>query len=374
MNDRRYYGFLGGALLLLILVELLSPEPTDWALTLHHRDKIPYGTYVLHDLMPGLFPGREVRVTYRTFNEIAEEEDYAPNLLQFASDFAPDSLDASALLEAVAKGQQAFISATIFHGYFADTLNIATEQEVHTSDTLPTEEDGREYSFFTAYDTTLSVPLRHNELGQPVLLRIRWGDGWLYVHSEPRLFTNYELLHEGRYEEAATLLSFLPVQDVLWTEFYQVGKMESGSPLRFLLSQPPLRWGLYVGLWGLLLFVVFETKRKQRAIPVHAPPTNTTLEFVSTVGNLYYRTRNHKNLADKKIAHFYRFVRERYRLPPDPGDEDFREELTQKADKKRIEVDQLLNQIQHIQQATQLNEKELLQLNHRIDAFYQTAR
>lgn len=376
MKERKYYFFLAAVLLLLVLVEVLTPKPTDWSFTLYHRDKIPYGTYVLHDLVQELFPGQQIRTSYQTLYENNLQDSLATNVLVIASAFGPDELDADALLASVADGQTAFISANYFSGYFADTLNLASETSTlpTTVDSLIRESRQAEYSVFTSYDTAKTTVLRYNRSDQPTLLRVPWGAGELYLHSEPRLFTNYEMLQERRYPEAANVLSFLPVRDVLWAEYYQVGKLESGSPLRFLLSQPALRWGLYVGLAGLLLFVIFEAKRKQRAIPVYQPPANTTLDFVSTVGNLYYRTQNHKNLADKKIAHFYRFVREHYRLAPDPVSEDFREMLMHKADKKRIEVDKLLDQIIRVQQAKQVKSEELLSLNERVDAFYQSAR
>jgi len=377
MKERKYYIFLAAALVLLILVEYLTPKPVDWSFTLYHRDKIPYGTFVLHDLMQELFPEQQIRTSYQTLYENNLQDSLAANVLVIAAAFNPDELDADALLNAVDHGQSAFISANYFSGYFADTLNLATE----TASSIPTTVDSlvkqgqqAEYSIFTSYDTAQTTVLRYNQSDQPILIKVPWGKGELYLHSEPRLFTNYEMLHEQRYPEAANVLSFLPVRDVLWAEYYQVGKLESGSPLRFLLSQPALRWGLYVGLAGLFLFVIFEAKRKQRAIPVYQPPANTTLDFVSTVGNLYYRTQNHKNLADKKIAHFYRFVREHYRLPPDPESKEFRKMLTYKADKKRIEVDQLLDQIIRVQPAKQVKSEELLSLNERIDAFYQSAR
>lgn len=375
MRDRKYYYFLAGILALLVLVELVTPKPVDWSFTLHHRDKIPYGTFVLHDLIEELFPDQQIRTSYQTFYESNHQDSLTSNVLIIANTFSPDQLDSEDLLEAVADGRQALISANYFSGYFADTLNLVAETaNMATLDSLMNEGSRAEYSVFTSYDSARTQVLDYSETEQPMLLRLAWGGGYLYLHSEPRLFTNYEILKEKRYQEAAKTLSFLPVQDVLWTEYYQVGKLESGSPLRFFLSQPPLRWGLYLGLAGLFLFVLFESKRKQRAIPVYQPPTNTTLDFVSTVGNLYYRTQNHKNLANKKIAHFYRFVREQYRLHPDPAEDSFREVLAQKADKKRIEVDTLLNQIVALQQKDKVKSDELLLLNERIDAFYQTAR
>ena len=373
MKMRKYYFFLIITVALLVVVELLTPPPTDWSMTLHHRDKIPYGTYVLRDLIQDLFPGKQIQTSYETLYELDQSNALPPNILVLSRSFGPDSLDMDVLFTAVTNGRQAFIASNYFYGYFADTLNLETDTEplFGNIDSLVTDGMMIDRSVFTSYDSTRTTVLKRNAADSPILLQVDWGNGKLYLHSEPRIFTNYEMLHAQRYAEVASALSFLPVQDVLWTEYYQVGRLESGSPLRFLLSEPPLRWGLYAGLWGLLLFILFETKRKQRAIPLHRPPANTTLEFVSTVANLYYRTRNHKKLADKKVAHFLRFIRNQYRLLPDLTNPEFRERLAHKSDREQREVDALLDHIIHIQRANQIKEEELLKLNKQINDFYQ---
>lgn len=53
-------------------------------------------------------------------------------------------------------------------------------------------------------------------------------------------------------------------------------------------------------------------------------PKNTTLEFVKTVGNLFYRTQNHKNIAHKKITYFLNYLRTHYRLDTSHFNEEFR--------------------------------------------------
>ncbi len=168
----------------------------------------------------------------------------------------------------------------------------------------------------------------------------------------------------------ARTLSYLPVQDVYWTEYYQAGRMEASTPLRYVLSQPPLRWALYLLLVGLLLFMVLESRRKQRAIPVAQPPTNTTLEFVNTVSNLFLRTRDHHNIAEKKIHYFLDELRTRYRLDTSTLDDAFRAQLMHKSGKSEEEVNGLLTSIQHArQQQGSLSADALVQLSRRIDRF-----
>ena len=39
------------------------------------------------------------------------------------------------------------------------------------------------------------------------------------------------------------------------------------------------------------------------------PPENTSLEFVETIGRLYFQQKNHSDLAKKKIIFFKEFLR-----------------------------------------------------------------
>jgi hypothetical protein len=140
------------------------------------------------------------------------------------------------------------------------------------------------------------------------------------------------------------------------------------------LINPSLRWAFYVTLSGLLLFIIFESKRKQRVIPLMAPPKNTTLEFVKTVGNLFYRTKNHKNIAHKKITYFLNHIRTHYRLDSSHFDEEFREKLEKKSGKPREQVDTVVALIQKLEQQTEVSKQELLALNQNIDVFYQNLK
>ena len=76
------------------------------------------------------------------------------------------------------------------------------------------------------------------------------------------------------------------------------------SPFRYFLSQPPLRWALYLSMASILLFMIFTARRKQRAIPVIREPENKSLEFVELIGTLYYQKKDHADLVRKKFFYF----------------------------------------------------------------------
>src|SRR5690606_28020185 len=128
--------------------------------------------------------------------------------------------------------------------------------------------------------------------------------GSFYLSSVPGAFTNYYVLKPRQNRYAAQALSHLPVAPVWWDEYQKQGPVGDSSVFRVLLCHDALTWAYYIALGALFLFVVFESKRTQRIIPVLEKPRNTTLEFVKVIGNLYYNHRDHRAIAEKKVNYF----------------------------------------------------------------------
>ncbi|MGB3850097.1 MAG: DUF4350 domain-containing protein [Tunicatimonas sp.] len=369
-SEHRYAAYLIGALVLLVLVEYLTPKPVDWSFTLERRDKSPYGTYVLDAVLEDVFPDQAVVRSQSSLFDLPTDEISDTNLLIIATEFSPDSLDAAALLQQVDQGGGALVAASFYRGYFADTLQLEVDIRLAPAlqaDTLPQQTFDQTY--FTAYDSARTTVLARDGDAHPVLLRMRLGAGALILSSVPYRFTNYHLLKENGAGATSRMLSYLPVRDVHWTEYYQTGRREATTPLRYVLSEPALRWALYLTLGGLLLFMVLEAKRKQRAIPVVKPPANTTLEFVGTVSKLFLRTRDHKNIADKQVHYLLDELRTRYRLDTSTLDEAFADRLAHKSGRSKEEVQRLIATIRRVQQQETLSEEELVGLRREIEGF-----
>jgi hypothetical protein len=222
----------------------------------------------------------------------------------------------------------------------------------------------------TAYlntDSAYNFELLGKYSNQPNFIRFRMGDGAIYIHTSPRTFSNYVLRDSNDWEYAFRCLSYLPVEDVFWDEHYKGFGLQR-SELSYILSQAPLRWAYYLLIIGLLIFILFEGKRRQRIIPVLEPVKNTTLEFVETVGRLYYQNRDHTDLAAKKIAHFYDFLYHRLYIRYRPGDEKIIAQISSKSglpEEKIRELFQLIETVSH--SATEWN---VVELSKKIDEFY----
>ena len=83
---------------------------------------------------------------------------------------------------------------------------------------------------------------------------------------------------------------------------------------------------------SLLIFILFNAKRKQRVVKVIKPLENSTIAFTKTIGNLYYETKDHNNLIDKKITYFLEFIRRKYYLDTQLLDEKFMKNLKETAE------------------------------------------
>jgi hypothetical protein len=116
--------------------------------------------------------------------------------------------------------------------------------------------------------------------------------------------------------------------------------------------------------------VIFRGRRNQRIIPIIKPLSNTTLEFVETVGNLYFRQSNHKNIADKKITYFLDFLRIKYSLKTLHLNDELAKQLSEKSAIEVIELRKLFKLLNLVSVSTSIKKETLLELNNQIENFY----
>jgi hypothetical protein len=388
-KDWKYILYLSVAFGLFAWVKLMSPKPINWRVTFGHDDHNPFGGYVLNELLPSVFGDTGIHHSYETLYEIKDSLKRNGNILILCSNFSAGKEDTDALLKHVEKGGTALIAAGQFWGHFADTLKLSTRDYLFKDGViaLPVEDSAslhfvnyaldtiRQFNFkrdnihdyFNKFDTTRTSVIAVNELGQPVALRVTWGKGSLILNSTPLAFTNIYLLSDPNHEFPSTLLSYLPHGHLEWTEYYHLGRMEAATPLRFILTNEALRWAYYLVIVSLLIFMIFEMKRRQRIIPVIKPLANTTLEFVSTIGNLYYQNGEHKNIAEKKISFFLEHIRTRFWISTTKMDEEFIRMLNRKSGIPENEIRALLTAMAIIHSKQEVTAQELVDLNRTIE-------
>lgn len=377
-----------GLMLLTIAVAIYTwPKQDSWYLTLKDNDN-PYDVNFFYELIEESNAVVKVKDLDDFYDKSLNKKDTNSNLLKIDYSLDLDSTEVEELLAYASKGNKAFIitkyppklllarlyypaerMAALYRvknlpNYWDweneeldyDSLydaSLAIERDLErffststfkTGDTVSTLFNENEshlyykvsenvaydydYNYFTFSD---SLNFKRQKLGTlknyENFFKVRVGDGAIYFHSTPMVFTNYHLYREETFKYCSAFLNEFNSGDVnidVFSHYYRQDFNNNyrnsrnpnlpSSPLAFILSIAALKWAWYLTLVGLLGFVIFRSKRNQRIIPVIAPIKNNSLEFSKTVGRLFYKERNHKRMSQEICQYFFNFLRKRYHI------------------------------------------------------------
>lgn len=380
--------FLLAAVVLLVYIESITPSPINWEPSFSRAEKIPFGSYVLYDQLPEIVRDpTPLLITTPFFLFFTEyKPDSLANLIFINRELSLDEFEVSFLLNFADSGGTVFLAASQFPKPLRDSLEIETTlTPFFTSDTLQYSlvnpligvdsvfSPGRSIldQFFTKFDTANAVVLGQNQSGKTNYLLYPYGRGRILLHSSPFAFTNYFFMESAMRPYILGALSYIPAGRTAWDEYHKIGRETASTPIRFILSRPGLKKAYALAVIGLIIFLLLNSKRRQRMIPVILPPRNLSLEFVRTVGRLYYINRDHRNLALKKINHFLEHLRLRYLVRTESLDASTIEQVARRTGIGQDDIQRLIGHITHIRQAKQIGIDPLKKLNQQIEDFYE---
>ena len=147
--------------------------------------------------------------------------------------------------------------------------------------------------------------------------------------------------------------------------------MISRSPFRYIWSQPALKAAWFLFLIGMLFFMLFNAKRRQRIVPIIKKLQNSSVDFAKTIGNLYFQEGEHGNLIDKKIIYFLDKIRFQYLMETAVLDDNFIKKLQHKSGKNLTEIQNIVFIINHRRKNNfETVEADLIELNTAIERFF----
>jgi hypothetical protein len=388
---------------LLLLFLLIGCNKTDWNENFKEKEKSPFGNYIIYNEAETLFKNQKVTLLkeniydYLAFDSAYDSTKTYNYVAIKHSGYKLTNTGVTELLDFVAKGNNVFLAFNSFKDSLKSSLKFTTnnlDKDVYDVKGLKKLEGTFELNNKAFSKTSFSFDrnirrnyfLQYNEnttsvLGTfavdgekvPNFIKIHYGKGAFYLHTQPIAFTNYYLLN-NKEEYAANVFSYLPNADVIWdpqikSSKYEDKKEDDNNVFKFFLEHPTLTWFLFVSLIGLLLFMLFNARRKQRPIPIIKPLQNSTVEFTQTIANLYLKEQDHKNLVDKKIAYFLEKVRSKYLLDTSNLNTDFIEKLASKSGNDLQRTKYLVNTIITLNKKTECLEEELIVLHKMIENF-----
>lgn len=391
MNGYRRFIIIFSVLFILYVVaEINKPKPIDWTVTISRSDKNPYGGYIIYNQLKHIFPATTIQ-SFRTLIYKQAKNLPETNTAYFiiGATLRPTATETNKMKNYVSKGNYIIASANHFYNSFLDSLGVETTTPVsfkpNDSTSInfvnPALKETKNFTFiqgtidqyFSKIDNGKITILSINNHHKPVFVKVPYGKGAFFIHAAPVCFSNYFLLFRHNASYTSKALSYIPqnVSKIYWDEFYKSEqKQEVTTPFRFFLSNEHLRWALRLALIGLLLYIFFEMKRRQRIIPVITPLQNSTLDFVKTVASVYYNEKDNNGIADQKADYFLEFVRNRFNIATQTLDNDFAEQLHRKSGVRIEDISELISLLISVQTEQDVTDEMLLDLNRSVDNFY----
>jgi hypothetical protein len=374
----------------LIALQHYSPKPIDWSENYNFNKKSPYGCWVLNDMLDTLFPKQSIMYNEESFYSSIDTTSIEPlNLIVITDKFDPDEYDTRALLLSVLNGNDMLVSASYFGSHFADKLKVSLSRPSIDTSAFKSGDDitylehsklNKSGGFhfirkmpmvsISKYDSLQSQKLGTNRQGETNFIGVKYGLGHVYIHTQPLVFTNYHLLY-GNVEYASKVLSYLPVRTTICDHYYKPDRIINQSPMRYILSQASLRSAYYLMLLTLILYMLLESKRRQRIIPVVKAHENSSLQFLKTVGGLYFKQHNNAHLARKKVIFFKEFLREHYHLTQISPTTESIDAIAYKTGVPLKLVKQLMEMIYYYDSSEKVSDEGLMDLNRKMEIFYE---
>jgi len=382
---RSYLVLLTLASVFFVITRATRERETDWTPSFIGSAKLPYGCFVLRDRLLELFPRSTiVESVHSPYTALPADAD-GQTLVIINESIDVDDLDRVALLDFASHGNTLFVAANDFSETLKDTLGIETASGwyyradsarlfvVNPSlrfDGSFNYRPGTVDRYLREFDTTRGRVLATNGADHPVMIVMPWGRGQVIVSTVPYAYTNYSMLTGDNAQFAARTLSYAASKRIIWDEYYKVGRREVTTPMRYVWSEPALTSAFWIGMVGVALFVVFMGRRRQRIIPVVTAPANTTLEFVETVGRLYFHHGDHRDLAEKKASYFLEHARARYGVNTLRRDTDFMTVLAARSGVRLETVRSVMEAIDLLQSGQRTSIELLMAVNDAAERFY----
>jgi hypothetical protein len=379
----------------------------DERMSFSKKDKIPYGAYVAYEGLKYLFLGASVSVNTQEpgYWDSLSNYDAGQALIIVSPVFYADEFEMKKMIRFAENGNDVFVSSAIFSEEVKNILNcgISYVDPFDIFAPKPGKEDslklrlakppfpvtntyrypGKRFdTYFYRIDTAVTTVLGTGRIEDTNFVHLKAGQGNLYFHLAPMAFTNYFLLHDKNLKYYTDMLSVISpaTKTIVWDEYYLHKRFTSGKRsqadnnhtwLSALFQYDAFKWGILTAILTLLLYVLLEMRRKQRFIPVITKPRNDSLDFVKTIGRLYYDKGDHKNLCRKMSAYFLEHVRNRYKLSTTEMNEEFVKNLQFKTGVDEAEIQSIVFFIRDMENSPAISDQQLGYFHKQLESFYQ---
>lgn len=397
------------SIFLLMLVSCNEDKSFSTSITLSAKDKNPYGAFVFYSSLRQLFDS----ASFVSVNKRSEITDLAKNkfnnniFISLNTDFSPSSTAWSNMLKFLDNGNTIFLStfnvsrdvlydlessvsnsSISTNAYALDINDSATNMQIKLKNPpfAINQFSYPGYKLYNSIDITSTKPfllLGTIEKELPFFVQFKIGKGNLFLHLSPLSFSNYFLLYHDNYRYLEQVFSYVSsnktvnnvfIDDIVYKSdrsSNRNAKNEKKSNwLSKIMNERGFGAGILLAMALIIIYLLIQLQRKQKIIPEYKLPVNDSLEFVKTIGLLYFDKRDDVNLAQKISTYFLEHIRMRYKIFAKQLNQDFIAELSNKSGVDEVLIEKIIVQINRLHSANEILETELVVFRNDIEEFY----
>lgn len=369
-------------MVILALLDVNKKQTTDWRKNFDINEKSPFGLFVFDHEAKDLFKNNLKKIDQIPYEYYSQHKKTAHNIVVIETDVDTESW--KKIMDQVSNGSDAMVIMSLMPKQIADSIGfhsseISFEDEnvlkftdsKYRNDFIQLDKfpSGRGFSFIKSGVDVLGKTVEKKNTDQANFIKVKFGKGNFYVHSEPLFLTNYYLLKPGNVKYAQDVFSYLQDRETIW--FVENNTNTSSFFMRFVLGNPALKYAWWLFLGGFILFIVFNAKRKQRIVPVIDPLRNTSLDFVKSIGNLYLQEGDFHDMMAKKAQYFLNKVRMELLIDTQNIDEEFAKKLQLKTGKPIEMINESIGLIKRAQDPyASVMKEDLARINKLLDEIF----
>ena len=417
MNKQTKIGVVGGIIVAMFLMVWMFSGPNEkqkskrrtfvssnWTSRFQVDDKKPMGLYLLTSLTQAHLDSNHnvvPAIDWIDMDSIRAKDKNNKTYFFVGNLFGLISSEVDTLLADVKSGSTLFLSyhdltenmyKKLFYEYelafeYNDHVNVFTDKHkfkmIHLfqNDTVATD-----WPAFKKIESLGDHESLSSFMEMSNFIKVKYGKGVLYFHSNPGMFYNYQLkrLHGFKYTEF--VLNQLPKNQNVYllelgrrTDNYgnedtdddtgTEGKVDD-SYFKLIFKSPMLLTALLLSILGLILFVIFRSKRTQPIVPYIEKKKDMTLAFTETITSIYYAKRHPYGLLQVQRKNFYATIQKHFFIDLNRGaDHKVLDVLAEKCNMQRSEIDEIVNMLE-TKEAFSINDQYIANVNKKMHAFY----
>ena len=300
----------------------VSYSSSNWKVDLSLDNKNPYGLFAFRELAiaDGRFTEFNAYSNYKLLDSITKLDSSMFMFIGLEFMFTDEEVDL--LLKSVDYGSDFFLSTEKIPPYLLDKLFDKNPMTFIPKIKAPHKINGKEYNMYYFYENDTLTEIwdlfQNKHIGadskvwstlfeRPNYIEIPYGLGKVFLHLNPVVFTNVQVLKKEGKSYLKEVLSTLDQPHIQWLSFaqYEPYKYDpeddefekDHSLLSELFKHPAFRWGFILAVFGLMLYLLFRSKRRRPIIPAVEDNKNSGFGYVDTLAGIYYN----KNHGDKML-------------------------------------------------------------------------